>query len=124
VIVARVLLPLATILRIGSRIACLIVVVSFALFAINQAGSASAHQQEALLGTNGGSGNKPAARPAKEGEVHKTIDEVAEKLTSPFSGITAGSTSQWVIRGVGTLLALLVYGVGVGFLARLLRLRV
>ena len=46
------------------------------------------------------------------------IDEVAGKLTSPFSGITAGSTSQWVIRGVGTLMALLVYGVGLGYLAR------
>jgi hypothetical protein len=121
---ARVLFALAAILRIGSRIACLIVVVSFALFAINQTGSASAHQREALLGTNGGSGNKAAAQPAKEGEVHKTIDEAAEKLTAPFSGVTAGSTSQWAIRGVGTLLALLVYGVGVGFLARLLRLRV
>jgi hypothetical protein len=120
----RVLSPLAAILRIGSRIACLIVLVSFGLFAINQTDSASTHQQEALLGTNGGPGAKPVAQPAKEGEVRKTIDEVAAKLTSPFSSVTAGSTSQWAIRGVGTLLALLVYGVGVGFVARLLRLRV
>ncbi len=120
----RVLSPLAAILRVGSRIACLIVVVSFALFAINQTGNASTHQQEALLGTNGRAGDKPAAQPAKEGEVRKTIDEVAAKLTSPFSSVTSGSTSQWAIRGVGTLLALLVYGVGVGFVARLLRLRV
>jgi hypothetical protein len=115
---------LVTLLRIGSRIACLIVVVSFGLFVIDQTGSASTHQQEALSGTNGGPASKPAAPPAKEDEAHQVIDEVADKLISPFSGITAGSTSQWVIRGVGTLMALLVYGVGLGFLARFLRLRV
>ncbi len=123
---SRVLFPFATLLRIASRIACLIVVVSFALFAINQTGSASTHQQEALRGTNGGptGAPPPATDPAREGEAHKVIDEVAGKLTSPFSRITAGSTSQWVIRGVGTAMALLVYGVGVGYLARVLRLRV
>lgn len=110
-------------LRIGSRIACLIVIVSFGLFVIDQTGSASTHQQEAVNGTNGGPTSTPTKPPAKEDEAHKVIDEVAGKLTSPFSGITANSTSQWVIRGVGTVMALLVYGVGVGFLARFLRLR-
>lgn len=115
---------LVALLRIGSRIACLIVIVSFGLFVVDQTSSASSHQQEAVIGTNGGPTSAPAASPAKEDEAHKAIDEVAGKLTSPFSGITAGSTSQWVIRGVGTLMALLVYGVGIGFLARFLRLRV
>ncbi len=115
---------LVTSLRIASRIACLIVVVSFGLFVIDQTGSASAQQQEKVNGTNGGPAPKQAAPPAREDEAHKVIDEVAGKLTSPFSGITAGSTSQWVIRGVGTVMALLVYGVGLGFLARFLRLQV
>jgi hypothetical protein len=120
-----VLVWLIALLRIASRIACLIVAVAFALFVINQTSSASTHQQEALRGTNGGPAGAPApAHPAREGEAHKVIDEVAGKLTSPFSGITAGSTSQWVIRGVGTVMALLVYGVGVGYLARVLRMRV
>lgn len=122
-----VLFPFAAILRWASRIACLIVIVSFALFAVNQTGSASTHQQEALNGTNehyAATTPAPAAKPSHENTVHKAIDEVAGKLTSPFSGITAGATSQWVIRGVGTLMALLVYGVGVGYLARMLRIRV
>jgi hypothetical protein len=122
--VDRVLSSLVALLRIGSRIACLIVIVSFGLFVIDQTSSASTHQREALNGTNGGPASVPAAQPAKEGEAHKAIDEVADKITSPFSGITAGSTSQWVIRGVATVMALLVYGVGLGFLARFLRLRV
>jgi hypothetical protein len=122
----RVLFPLTTLMRVASRIVCLIVVVSFALFVIDQTSSASTHQQEALNGTNGTSSvaKTQSAQPAHEGTVHQTIDEVASKLIAPFSGITAGSTSQWVIRGVGTLMALLVYGIGIGYLARVLRIRV
>jgi hypothetical protein len=123
---ARVLFPLAAILRWVSRIVCAIVVVSFAIFAVNQTSSASTQQQEALKGTNGGPAatSAPAAAPSHENAVHEAIDEAATKLTSPFSGITAGSTSQWAVRGVGTVMALLVYGVGLGYLARVLRIRV
>jgi hypothetical protein len=119
------LTALATILRIASRIACVIVIVSFGLFVIDQTSSASAHQQEALQGTNGGPGpaSTPHAAPEREGEAHRRIDEVSAQLTSPFAAVTAGSSSQWVVRGVSTMLALLVYGIGVGFLARVLRLR-
>ena len=119
------LTPLTATLRVASRVACLIVLASFALFVVEQARGASSRQQNALLGTNNGA----AAPPTKHGSSHKStlhrkIDEVAERLTSPFSGVTAGDTNQWVIRGVGTLLALLVYGIGVGYLTRLMRLRV
>jgi len=67
----------------------------------------------------------PAATAAKhESTLHKTIDDAANDLTSPFAGVVSGSSSQWVIRGVKTLLALLVYGFGFGFLARVLRVKV
>jgi hypothetical protein len=124
---ASVLIPLATILRIASRIICLIVIVSFAIFALDQTKSASIQQQDALNGSAAKATNHASTAPtpvAHEGTVHKAIDEVAGKLISPFSGITAGSTSQWVIRGVGTVMALLVYGIGLGYLARVLRIRV
>lgn len=114
----RVLFPLAAILRAASRIVCLIVVVSFAIFAIGQTSKASVHQQNKVSETT------TVAQPSHESAVHEAIDEVAGKLTSPFSGITAGSNSEWVVRGVGTLVALLVYGVGLGYLARVLRIRV
>ncbi len=114
----RVLFPLAGILRVASRIVCLVVIVSFVIFAVGQTSAASTHQVDKVSET------ATTTQPEHRGTAHKVIDEVAGKLTSPFSGITAGSTSQWVIRGVGTLLALLVYGVGLGYLARLLRIRV
>jgi hypothetical protein len=119
------LLPLATFLRLASRIACLIVIVAFAIFAVEQTDKASTRQQNALKGTAiGNAAPHVADAPVHEGAVHKAIDEVAKGLTSPFSGVTAGSSSQWVVRGVGTGLALLVYGIGVGYLARTLRIRV
>jgi hypothetical protein len=115
---ARILFPLAAGLRVASWIACLIVVASFGLFALNQTSSASTHQQNELTGA------ETSTKPAHKGTVHKAIDEAAAELTSPFSEITAGSNSEWVVHGVGTLIALIVYGVGVGYLARVLRIRV
>ena len=53
----------------------------------------------------------------------RTLDEVSEAITSPFSGVTAGSSSEWVIHGVNLLLTLIVYGFALGFLARVIRVR-
>jgi hypothetical protein len=120
-----VLLLVATLLRLASRIACVVVIVSFAIFALEQTSEASNHQQNEVMGTSVGAATPATTKhAAKKSTVHRVIDEVAGGLTSPFSGITAGSTSQWAIRGVGTVLALLVYGIGVGYLARMLRIRV
>ncbi|MGH2854535.1 MAG: hypothetical protein ACRDLF_10155 [Solirubrobacteraceae bacterium] len=116
---ARVLFPLAAILRWASRVICLIVIASFVIFAVGQTSSASTRQQEELNGTS-----TAATRPSHKSAAHKAIEEAAGKLTSPFSGITAGANSQWMVRGVGTLMALLVYGAGLGYLARVLRIRV
>jgi hypothetical protein len=119
-----VLLSVLTAVRFLARIACLVVIVSFAIFALEQTGEASSHQQNEVTGTAVGTSAPKHQGSFHKGTVHRAIDEVASKLISPFSGITAGSTSQWVIRGVGTLIALLVYGIGVGFLTRALRIRV
>ncbi len=121
---ARVLFPLAAILRVISRVICLIVIVSFVIFAVQQTGGASARQQEELGGSTATTAPAIVAHPSHKSAVHKAIDEAAAKLTSPFSGITAGANSQWMVRGVGTVTALLVYGVGLGYLARVLRIRV
>jgi hypothetical protein len=115
--------PLAKLLRLASMAACLVVVVSFGIFVIDQTSTASTHQQEEVFG-------KPASTPSaatstkSEDGAHRTIDEVANGLTSPFSSITSGSSSEWVIRGVGLLCALIVYGFGLGYLARVIRVRV
>ncbi len=119
---------LSTLLRLGSRIACAIVVVSFALFVIDQAGNASAHQQNEV-NASAPVGTAPAPKPTSKakkhrGDVRETIDEASSTITSPFAGVVAGTHNEWATRGVRTVLALLVYGFGIGYLARMLRVRV
>jgi hypothetical protein len=115
---------LAGALRLASVVLCLIVIASFALFAINQTGNASAHQQEVLNGntTTTTDGSTPRAH-ATEGSVHKTIDEAADAVTSPFSAATDATNSRWLIHAINLLLTLLVYGFGLAFLARVIRVR-
>jgi hypothetical protein len=112
-------------LRIASLVICVIVVASFAIFVVNQSKSASAHQtQEIVNGSLSAPTSTNARSTAGESSVHRTIDEASEELTSPFAGVVSGSSSEWVIRGVKLLLALAVYGFGLGYLARVLRVRV
>jgi hypothetical protein len=108
-------------LRLASRIICLIVIASFVIFAANQTGNASKGQQREISGESQPSQQNPKGE--HESTVHKVIDEASGELTSPFSGVTSGSTNQWVIRGVGMLLALLVYGFGLSFVARMISIR-
>jgi thiol:disulfide interchange protein len=112
----------AGLLRLASRIICLIVIASFVVFVVDQTSSASTHQQNEL---NGGSAQTPNTSSAKhKSTLHRTLDETSDALTSPFAGLVSGSNSQWAIHGIKTLLALLIYGFGLSFLARMLRVRV
>ncbi|MEA2315289.1 MAG: hypothetical protein QOI03_1981 [Solirubrobacteraceae bacterium] len=111
---------LARLLRIAAFIICLIVIASFLVFAVDQTKSASSHQQAQLQGTPE---SASTGKVTHESSVHKTLDEASDKLTSPFSGIVASSSSQWLIRSTKLLLALLVYGFGLGYLARVIRMR-
>ena len=128
---------LAGTLRLASVVLCLIVIASFALFAIDQTGNASAHQQEVISNPTTAPGGQPARAPAKESGARKTIDEAADTITSPFSSaserarsaaISAASSSaassQWLIHVINLALTLLVYGFGLAFLARVIRVRV
>jgi hypothetical protein len=111
-------------------VVCLIVIASFALFVVNQTSSASAHQQQELNGGTSVSSAEPTqgsstqAKHATKKSLRTRIDDVSKAITSPFSGVSSGWSSQWAIRGFNLVLALLVYGFGVGFLARAVRVRV
>lgn len=121
--------PLAGALRLASFVLCLIVVASFVLFAINQTSNASAHQQqelnEAAPATAAGPSQGSATPRAHSGKssARKTIDEASEAITSPFSAAADATSSQWLKHAINLLLALLVYGFGLAFLARVIRVR-
>jgi hypothetical protein len=114
------------VLRLASLVICAIVIASFAIFALDQTKTASKHQTEEVTGSSStastsGGGSSPSAK-GHESSLHKAIDNASDDFTSPFAGVVSGSSSEWLSRGVKLLLALLVYGVGVGFVARALRI--
>jgi hypothetical protein len=126
-----VIASIVRLLRVASIAICLIVIASFVVFAVDQTKSASTHQQEVLVGrsptaTSGSSAPHAAGAGASthESGVHKAIDEASSQLTSPFSSVVSGFSSEWAIRSTRLLLALLVYGFGLGYVARALRVRV
>jgi hypothetical protein len=118
---------LTGLMRIASVVICLIVSASFLVFVVNQTSSASTHQQNELNegSAQASSSSEPAASSAKhESALHRTLDDTSNALTSPFAGVVSGSQSQWTIHIVRTVLALLVYGFGLAFLVRFIRVRV
>lgn len=94
-------------------------VASFALFARDQVAGASKHQQnEIVAGAPTSTGSVPVHKATAQ--PRRFIDAAAGDLTSPFRSIVQ-SDSQWVLHGVATIVALLIYGVGLGYLARFSR---
>jgi hypothetical protein len=123
-----VLSSVAGLLRVASLVICLIVLGSFAIFVVDQTRGASTHQQELSSGaatttTSQGIPGSPKTSTPHKGTLRRAIDDASDELTSPFAGVTSGSSGQWAIRGVKLLLALIVYGFCLGFLARVIRVR-
>ena len=118
---------ISRLLRLASRIICLIVIAWFAVFAVDQTSTASTHQQNELAEGRppaDRSGESNASTTKQESTAHRVLDDASNALTSPFAGAVSGSHSEWTIHIVKTVLALLVYGFGLAFLARFLRVRV
>jgi hypothetical protein len=103
-----------------------IIAFSWILFAVDEIGDASASQTEkiALEQRDAANGDNSGSSEDEHGVVRRTIDDAADQLTSPFSGIVADDASVWAIRTVPTVLGLLLYGVGLAVLSRWLVTRV
>jgi len=119
---------LARVVKLASVALCLVVIASFALFVVNRTSDASAHQQQEVNGTTTGGAGEPSGAIApdsggRKGSARRTIDEISEAVTSPFAALTDGSSSEWVIHSVDLAVALVVYGFGLGYVARTIRVR-
>lgn len=115
-------------IRLVSIVASLIVVVSFALFAIDQSQAASDQSSRTIAGQEATAAADPTPREEKQRErIHskarEAIDDADDVLLKPFAWADSGSGSEWARRGVPTLLALLVYLLGLGYLARAVGMR-
>jgi hypothetical protein len=94
-----------------------LVLASFVMFAHDQISGAAKTQATEV---NGPVQSQQTRTKHQVGEPGRFITGAASKLTAPFRSIIQ-STSAWVQQGVPTIIALLVYGVGLGFLARFSR---
>ena len=113
-------------LRTVSVVAGAIVLLSFALFAIDETRDASENSRAAIAGLEATRSSDPSpseerARERAHSRVRETIDDADDVLVAPFAGLVDSSHSSWVRRGVPTLLALVIYGFGLSFLARYAR---
>lgn len=113
--------PLTSLMRLASRVICLIVIAWFVVFVVDQTSAASTRQQNEV--TEGTASTTGAPEVKHESTAQRTLDKASNALTSPFAGAVSGSHSEWTIHIVKTILALLVYGFGLAFLARFLRVR-
>jgi hypothetical protein len=95
-------------------VCCGLVLASFLLFALDQASGASKHQVAALTSPSSAT---PKTTPAHPGEPRAFIDGAAKVLTGPFHSIIHPD-STWTKRIFEMLCAMLVYGFGLGYLAR------
>jgi hypothetical protein len=108
------------VLRWVALVVSILVVAGFAMFATDQLTHAS-HQQVGAIDDSPAQ-QQGTAHASSRSPVRKAIDDVDDVLLKPFSGV-ANSSDSWVRHGVPTLLAILIYGVGLGFLARYMRVR-
>jgi hypothetical protein len=101
----------------ASVVCCVLVAASFVLFARDQMAGASKHQQRELVSSAPIAPKRRPRHPKPEAQPRRFIDGAAHALSSPFDAIVQ-SDNEWVLHGIPTIFALVVYGVGLGYLAR------
>lgn len=105
-------------LRLAAIAASCLLLVSLGLFAVDQSGSAS-QQAQGLVNRSGAQALGPAVSVGpRHGKVRVAIDDAADTLSSPFRSFAPGQPGSWGYRIFATVLGLLVYGFGLGTLAR------
>jgi hypothetical protein len=119
---------MGSLIRLVAMVMSGFVLVGFAFFAVDELDRGSKTQQQALANELDGSASDvipiaptpadEAAREAAHGALREVVD-VNDVLLGPFTNLV-DSKDVWVARGVPTLLALLLYGGGLGFLANML----
>jgi hypothetical protein len=118
-----------TLIRLMAIVASAIVALGFVLFAADELRAGSETQQQALENELEGRTaaqqatsvppSSELAREQRHGTLREAIDDANDVLLDPFDELV-DSSNAWVARGIPVLLALLLYGVGLGMLANFL----
>ena len=106
-----------------------LVLLGFAFFATAELDRGSQNQQNKLGKEVTGALEDPAPiaptpnveaeREKVNGKFHEAVDDANDVLLGPFTGLV-DSNDRWVTHGVPAVLALLLYGLGLGTLANML----
>jgi hypothetical protein len=106
-----------------------IVLLGFALFAVDEMNRGSQNQQNALASELESASESPAVispdpreermREQRNGDFREAIDDANDVLLAPFADLV-DSENAWVAHGVPTILGLLVYGLLLGLVANML----
>jgi len=115
-------MAMAALVRLVAMVASAILLFGFLAFAVEQADKGSNAQIEKLedrLGSPELTTNQERVREREHGAIREAIDDANDVLLSPFTGIVE-SNDPWARRLVPTVLALLVFGVGLALLANYL----
>jgi len=116
-------------IRLVAIVISVVVLLGFGLFATDEMDRGSKTQQTALANELEGkpeaavaiapTSAQEAAREREHGVVREAIDDANDVLLGPFAYLV-GSKNAWVMHGVPTLMAVLLYGLGLGLLANAL----
>jgi hypothetical protein len=110
-------------LRLAAIVCSLLVVAGWGWFVIDETSAASEQTQAQIAGQLAARTASPDPDQERDREqvnsrAHEWVDDANDVLLRPFSPIAEDSSSKWVRRSVPALLALIVYGFGLGLLAR------
>ena len=113
-------------LRLAAVLCSLLVLTGWGLFATDELRSASDASAAEIAGLTASSKADPTptqerAREQAHSGPREAIDDANDVLLAPFAGITDSAGSQWTRRTVPAALAFLIYGLGLGYLARYAR---
>lgn len=108
---------LSSLLRTVAIATSVLVVLGFAMFAVDQSSDASRGQTDKLADITP---TASTSADVKHTGLRGAIDRADDVLLAPFK---IDANSDWVSHAVPALLALLLYGVGLGFLARWTEMR-
>ena len=123
---------MGALIRWTAILASVIVALGFLAFAVDELDRGSQQQQDRLadglkdldpeaaaaIGAPHPTPVEERAREREHGAVREAIDDANDVLLAPFAGLVE-SDNGWVNHGVPSLLALLVYGLGLGTLANM-----
>src|SRR5919106_6701545 len=121
---------MGSLIRLVAMVASALVLFGFAYFATDEMSRGSQNQQNELQKQLEGSAVDPAPvapspdqeadREKLNGPLREAVEDANDLLLGPFAGLVDGAEDRWVTHGVPALLALLLYGVGLGMLANML----